>query len=48
MAKKEKEENLALFIATDNVRVTGGDQGDIVKISFSWAESVREDLNGGQ
>jgi hypothetical protein len=45
MIKKKKKENLALFIVTNNVRVTNDDQENIVKIFFNWVESVLKDLN---
>jgi hypothetical protein len=33
---QKKKENLALFIVTNNVRVTDDDQEDIIKIFFNW------------
>jgi hypothetical protein len=48
MIKKEKKENLVLFIVTNNVRVINDDQENIVKIFFSWVESVLKDLNDDQ
>jgi uncharacterized protein YegL len=48
MIKKEKKENLVLFIITNNVRVIDDDQENIVKIFFSWVESVLKDLNDDQ